>query len=373
MTARSEKQHDATLVAACLEGDKAAFGTLVKRHLVRVRRVAVARLVDGLHVDDVVQEAFLQAYLNLAKLREPHHFGAWVCGIATNMARMHGRARREVVAWDDVRLVSDNHVETLVEQREQLRLVYAAIDRLGSTERAAIWHVYHDGITLRETAARLDISLSAAKVRVHRGRQRLRQQLMEQKMIAVNLYDEVYLSDSPEDAPIPTKLTDYLAIRRRYLKWQRDGLLGKHDETTASPELQQFNTLAKAVFVLQQKEGGRGVPIWVGPTEFEQIAWATTGKPQPMMRPMLVDLLETLLAAGDVRIVQMAVSKLYEQIFYGTLTIETSNGQQEIDCRPSDGILLALRKAVPLLVDETVMIEAGRLPDENGHFNVIER
>ena len=371
MTATPNSQSDAALVTACLQGDKVAFGRLVERHIVRVRRIARAQLRNDLHVDDVVQDAFLQAYLNLTALREPRFFGAWTCGIATNLARVQRRGWRETVAWDALQLAGEGSVEVTVEMRERLRSVYEAIDRLPSAERAAIWYVYRDGMSLKETAARLDITLSAAKVRVHRGRRRLRQQFMEQKMIPVHIHHNLYVSADTNEPPRPINLDEYIAVRRAFLEWQRAGLTGEHGERTPPAELARLDSLKKAVILLQDQGGRRSLPIWIRPTDLEQIAWAASAEAMPLLRPLTVDLLETLLDAGGVRVEQMGVSKLHRQIFYGTLTIETDNGRQEIDCRPSDGILLALRKGAPLFVDEDVMAEAGKQPDERGHFDVL--
>ena len=76
---------DAALVEQCRAGDKSAYGRLVTRHQLRVQRVLQAML-PYYEVDDVVQEAFLEAYLNLGKLRQPERFRAWLCGIGINLA-----------------------------------------------------------------------------------------------------------------------------------------------------------------------------------------------------------------------------------------------------------------------------------------------
>src|SRR5262245_28673353 len=86
------RRTDGELVAATLAGERAAFGELIDRH--RPRTVALARrlLRDPLEAEDVVQEALLQAYLGLEDLRAPERFGAWLGGIAANLAKMRLRA-----------------------------------------------------------------------------------------------------------------------------------------------------------------------------------------------------------------------------------------------------------------------------------------
>src|SRR3982751_727962 len=87
---------DELLVAAARRGDRDAFGRLVDRH--RPRALALARrlLGDAAEAEDVVQEAVLRAYLALRDLREPSRFGAWLCGIALNLARIRRRGARRL-------------------------------------------------------------------------------------------------------------------------------------------------------------------------------------------------------------------------------------------------------------------------------------
>ena len=74
-------------------GDAAAFGLLVEEHtpwlLVRLTR----RLGAQEAAEDVLQETFIAAYQQLAELRSPERFGAWLCSIADNKARMWQRRR----------------------------------------------------------------------------------------------------------------------------------------------------------------------------------------------------------------------------------------------------------------------------------------
>ncbi|CAN5776269.1 hypothetical protein BH20ACT14_BH20ACT14_10020 [soil metagenome] len=82
---------DDELVTAALAGDTAAFAALAERHRARVEAV-VARMVPE-DAEDLVQEALLRAYLGLSQLRDPARFGAWLCGIAVNLAKMRLRRR----------------------------------------------------------------------------------------------------------------------------------------------------------------------------------------------------------------------------------------------------------------------------------------
>jgi len=97
----NQSARDSELVRQALAGVKAALGALLERHRLMAWRLAFRLLEDSAEADDVVQEACLQAVLGLARLRAPDRFGAWLAGIALNLARMRLRARRAVVAWED--------------------------------------------------------------------------------------------------------------------------------------------------------------------------------------------------------------------------------------------------------------------------------
>src|SRR5262245_32094429 len=90
----SNELSDGEMVAAAREGDLRAFTDLVTRHLPMLRNVC-RRYYATSQVDDVVQEAILQAMLSLESLRDGDRFGAWLCGIGLNIAR---RWQREP-AW----------------------------------------------------------------------------------------------------------------------------------------------------------------------------------------------------------------------------------------------------------------------------------
>src|SRR5260370_10460937 len=82
---------DATLVERARAGDRDAFACLLTRHLPLMRRVCRRWLGADDGLEDVMQEAALQALLGLHHLRDPAQVGSWLTGIALNVAR---RSRR---------------------------------------------------------------------------------------------------------------------------------------------------------------------------------------------------------------------------------------------------------------------------------------
>jgi RNA polymerase sigma factor (sigma-70 family) len=320
---------DAELVAASLDGERAAFGVLIDRH--RARAVAISRgmLSSREDADDIVQEALLQAYLGLDRLRDPGAFGAWLSAITANLARMRLRAAREPSVSLDAggRVAPESFEVPLLEELDSLRKLRAALEPLPLAERDAVLLHYVDGLTAQEIAAVLGERPGTVRVRLHRARERLRRRLSPTRkelepMVEVTIDDVVVrvLTDAPEG------------------------------ETRLANERVR-------VVVLKEKEGDRVLPIWVGPPEGDALALQLGGGSLP--RPLTADLMARLVEATGARIERVAVNSLRENTFYATVTVRTQQGTTEIDARPSDAFNLALRAGAPIFVDAEILEQSG--------------
>lgn len=316
---------DAELVAATLNGDRAAFGLLVDRH--RGRAVAVARGMLGARedADDVVQEAVLQAFLGLKRLRGPDVFAPWLFGITANLARMRLRARRDVPQSLEPggRVVPTSFEPELVEELDALRKLRAALEPLPPPERDAVLMHYVDGLTAQEIAALLGERPGTVRVRLHRARERLRRRLSPMRrelepMVEVTVDDVVVrvVKDVPE------------------------------------AELRLANERVRVV-VLKEKEGDRVLPIWVGPAEGDALALQLGG--EALGRPLTADLMARIVEASGARIERVSVHTLREKTFYATVSVRTREGVSEVDARPSDALNLAARVDAPIFVDADLM------------------
>jgi bifunctional DNase/RNase len=101
----------------------------------------------------------------------------------------------------------------------------------------------------------------------------------------------------------------------------------------------------------------RVLPILVGPAEAQSIALAVAGL--RTARPGTHDLLVTILEKADARLEEVAVTELVDGVFFAELFVEMPTGLQRISARPSDGIAIALRVGVPIVVAESVLDDAA--------------
>src|SRR5450432_1340463 len=89
-----QPQGDAELVLLARSGNKEAFGELIERYQPMARRIAFGILAQEDWVLEVIQEAFLAAYLSLDQLREPTRFNVWLYSIVLNAARTFLKERK---------------------------------------------------------------------------------------------------------------------------------------------------------------------------------------------------------------------------------------------------------------------------------------
>jgi RNA polymerase sigma-70 factor (ECF subfamily) len=171
------------LVAAARRGDRDAFDELVRRTHRDAYRLALRLTADAEDARDVVQDAYLRAYKGLRRFRGDAQFSTWLYRITANCAATHAgrraRHRHDLLDADtvvvDVRPESDP--ATTAEVDAMRRDLDAAIAELPDRLRAVVvlrdvYDLPHEAI-----AAELGISVSAAKVRLHRARLRLRERV----------------------------------------------------------------------------------------------------------------------------------------------------------------------------------------------------
>jgi RNA polymerase sigma-70 factor (ECF subfamily) len=141
-------------------------------------RPFVARQVSSADVDDVLQDVFVRMQRGLADLREEERFTSWLFQIARSAVAEHGRTRaRQPLARDDESPeIAAPQAEA--DDRDASRSLSACVSlfvaQLPSPYREAVTLVELEGLTTREAADMVGISVSGMKSRVQRGRAQLR-------------------------------------------------------------------------------------------------------------------------------------------------------------------------------------------------------
>jgi len=194
---------DAELVGEALAGDRDGFASLVGRYQDHAYGTAVGMLADFDLARDVVQEAFLAAYRDLRKLREPDRFGGWLHGIVRNLAnralreRMQVRALAEQMGHTVVAFDPSPGPDESAEDAEARAMVLAALERLSESHREVVGLHYVDGLSYTDIAGFLGVTEATVQGRLQRGREALRRELkmvkdtFEKAKLPDNFGDEV--------------------------------------------------------------------------------------------------------------------------------------------------------------------------------------
>jgi RNA polymerase sigma-70 factor (ECF subfamily) len=180
---------DSELMQLARDGDRNAFGVLVRRHQKRIYRLAVHMLRNPSEAEDVTQETFARAYQALQRFEGSSQPYTWLYRIAVNLSLNIIRARkpRQQTAGDD-----DPRVEAWMAQRapdntgdpskalEQMRLAVAltaGIDQLSETLRTTLLVVCVEGLAHGDAAQVLGCPEGTIAWRVHEARRKLREHL----------------------------------------------------------------------------------------------------------------------------------------------------------------------------------------------------
>lgn len=172
-------------------------------------RPFVARRVRAEDIDDVVQDVFVRMQRGLEGLRDEDRFGPWVYSIARNAIVDHRRraARHPGVAAEPPE-EADSGQDAEDEggaERELARYVAAFVATLPSPYREALTLTELEGLTQREAAELLGVSLSGMKSRVQRGRRELKRALEGCCHIALDARGRVLAYEPRADGRSPER------------------------------------------------------------------------------------------------------------------------------------------------------------------------
>jgi uncharacterized protein len=124
------------------------------------------------------------------------------------------------------------------------------------------------------------------------------------------------------------------------------------------------NPLDHPIIVLGEKDGEREFPIYIGPVEARALEDAVLGEPrlaEHLRRPMTHDLILNCIDGLGAVIHRVLVTKLEKSTFIGAVELKTGNGDLvRIDSRPSDAMILAMKRRSPIFVEEQVLRDVQR-------------
>ena len=181
------EQSDDALIAQVLGGNTAIFELLMRRYNERLYRAARAIVRNEQEAEDVMQQAYLNAFTHLRQFNGTATFSTWLTRIAINeaLARVRRQGRYEMFDEESERVeplvphTAAGNPEQQTFALELRALLEWAIDRLPNGMREVFVLRAVEGLSTLEAAECLGVSEDVIKTRLSRGRAILRQQLME--------------------------------------------------------------------------------------------------------------------------------------------------------------------------------------------------
>jgi RNA polymerase sigma-70 factor (ECF subfamily) len=186
-------EEERLLIERVKGGDHDAFDVLFQRYFGTVYRQAVRLTGNREEAEEVVQEVFLTVYGKIRTFRGASTFSTWLYRVTANAAlsRLRRRKKGDELPLDDylpsfredghhrVRPVIDwsNELEDRLASTERQRLIQQALDQLSPVDKAVVVLSDLEGLSDREIASTLGLSVSAVKARLHRSRLFLRGKL----------------------------------------------------------------------------------------------------------------------------------------------------------------------------------------------------
>lgn len=253
----------------------------------------------------------------------PARFGAWFCGITLNVARGWARQLRteRPAVLGDPAADPPSHEPGPDERAELAELaatVRTAVAQLADGQRDAVLLFYLQGLTHREVAAELAISVGAVKARLHQARAALTPALVP--------LTGGQAGTSSQAVPVTRSKEPVMTTTAGGPAWAEVSVTDIRSSDDSNP-LDRTH-----VMVLTERDGPRRLPIWVGPVEATVLALSLQAVEMP--RPITYQMAAGLLEASGSRVSEVRITRLAGEVFYAVVVASPHvgpGGQGEVE------------------------------------------
>ena len=178
-----EKKTDEYYIREILKGDSGSFSQLVEKYKHLAFSLSFKLLSHREEAEEAAQDAFIKAYNSLSSFQNGSTFKTWFFRIVynTSISKLRARKNREINI-DDIK-ISDTEIQSAESTVEQLnkddrqKYLEIGLGRLEPEERALLKMYYYDDFSMDEISVITSLSVSNVKVKIHRSRKKLLQEL----------------------------------------------------------------------------------------------------------------------------------------------------------------------------------------------------
>lgn len=170
-----QELQDEAIIQLVLQGDKKAYAMLIERYQHFVFTLVIRMTGNHEDAEEITQDVFVKAYNSLAGYSGGSKFSTWLYTIARNTTLSHMRKRKIIATSDEELKITDRSTEQALDRKNNKALINAAIKQLEPSEAQILTLFYLHEQTIDEIAQILDITKSNIKVKLHRGRKKLKE------------------------------------------------------------------------------------------------------------------------------------------------------------------------------------------------------
>jgi RNA polymerase sigma factor (sigma-70 family) len=167
-----------TLIDGIIAGNQQGYAELVNRYKSYAFTIALKILVSRPEAEEAAQDAFIKAYHHLSKFKKDCKFSTWLYRIVFNTAISYKRKRKG--NFQDIESTIVEYQEEaggMLERQDKRKFINRAISKLNEADKTAITLFYLKEFSLEEIASITGMTANTVKVRIHRARQRLADEL----------------------------------------------------------------------------------------------------------------------------------------------------------------------------------------------------
>ena len=338
---------DGDLVRLARDGDPAAFRLLVERYLPMARARAARLCPQPDDADDAVQDAFLQAFLALGRLRDPDRFAGWLGGIVANVCRAQRRRAPLTLLGDWPENLHPASAGTLpsAEDLDRADVLGRAVAGLPPGQRHAVTAFYYAD----QPAGQVASTPGAAKASLHKARRRLR---------------EYITAHRPDLIPALSRSIPMTAVRIAHADpWPGRTPDGQMD-------------IRHVLVILTDDAGHRALPVRLpGPEQLWRLLSPSDDRDEDQWGAHVEEMTGRLLQAAGVTLAGVTVTDLGPGVTVTRIGIGGPGGTRPVTASLADGLTLAVIAGAPLAVDAPVMDRLARPvtgPDLLSQFRSLE-
>jgi RNA polymerase sigma factor (sigma-70 family) len=166
------------LIDRIIAGEEALYAALVDKYKSYAYTIALKIVENRAEAEEIAQDGFIKAFHYLKKFNREAKFSTWLYRIVFNTAISYKRKNRwQFQSMNNINIEHDGSAVRDMEKEDKRVFVEQAMRKLSEADRVAVQLYYIKEFSLEETAAMLNQNINTLKVRVHRARQRLADEL----------------------------------------------------------------------------------------------------------------------------------------------------------------------------------------------------